>query len=280
MNKSKKYILIIFIILFSSLLAYFSMFYINGYFIETLVVQKPVLINIVDIPSVLYKTGPHDEPPLEIKNLFEKIKKDNPEYTIKYFNDTQSRNFIKKNFDKKVLNAYDKLIPGAFKADLFRYCVLYQNGGVYGDLSQTYLVPLNKLVDRHHDNLVLVRDRFLSSFPFVAKHGVQISFMAAIPKLKIFMNTINQIVENVKNNYYGTNPLTITGPLLFRNILDKENTPFRLELEQTGIGGYIKNIITGESVIKTKLKNHDNLIKKNRKNSYHNAWYNKRVYKN
>ena len=161
---------------------------------------------------------------------------------------------------------------------MFRYCVLYQNGGVYGDLSQIYLVPLNKLVDRQHDNLVLVRDRLLSSFPLVAKHGIQISFMAAIPKLKIFMNAINQIVENVKNNYYGTNPLSITGPRLFRDILDKENIVYRLELDETW--GNIKNIITGESVIKTKLKNHNKFINKTKQNSYHNAWYNRHIYKN
>ena len=34
----------------------------------------------------------------------------------------------------QVRQAYDSLIPGAFKADLFRYCVLLIYGGVYADV--------------------------------------------------------------------------------------------------------------------------------------------------
>ena len=42
--------------------------------------------------------------------------------------------FIKSHFSKRVLYAYDKLIPGAFKADLWRYCIIYINGGIYIDI--------------------------------------------------------------------------------------------------------------------------------------------------
>ena len=49
------------------------------------------------------------------------------------------REFIKVNFNPLVLKAYDTLIPTAYKADLFRLCVLYINGGIYGDLTQEFL---------------------------------------------------------------------------------------------------------------------------------------------
>ena len=278
MKKGKKIALIIIIILSSIVLLFFSHGYINAYFIKRLIIQKPVTLNKYPIPAILHKTGPLKEPPNEIQDLFKKIKQQNPEYTIKYYNDTQCREFIKKNFEKKVLHAYDKLIPGAFKADLFRYCILYQNGGVYGDLSQTYLVPLNELVDRNHDVLVIVRDKLISTFPNITKHAIQISFMAAQPKLAIFKKAIEQIVENVKNNYYGSNPLAVTGPLLFRKVLDTEDIPYRLELHMHQ--GSIKNIRTGKSVINIKLKNHNNFIKKNFKNAYYTKWYTRNIYKN
>ena len=255
-----KKITIILIILSSIILCLFSCGYINAYFIEPLIVQKPVLLHKNPIPAILYKTGPLEKPPENLENLFKKIKQQNPEYTIKYYNDGECRDFIGKNFDKKVLDAYDRLIPGSFKADLFRYCILYINGGVYGDLSQTYLVPLNKLVDRKHDTLVIVRDRLLQCFPNINKHAIQIAFIAAQPKLSIFKKAIDQIVENVKNKYYGTSPLAVTGPVLFRKILDTQDIPYRLELEQSG--NFIKNITTGEPVIKLKQQDHNKLIKK------------------
>ena len=49
------------------------------------------------------------------------------------FNDADCREFIAREYPPDVLMAYDRLIPTAFKADLWRYCVLYKYGGVYLD---------------------------------------------------------------------------------------------------------------------------------------------------
>ncbi len=50
------------------------------------------------------------------------------------FNDRDCREFIMREYPPDVLNAYDSLLPTAFKADLWRYCVLYKYGGVYLDV--------------------------------------------------------------------------------------------------------------------------------------------------
>ena len=112
------------------------------------------------IPKILYKTGKWEEKdlPKEYKNIFTQIIKDNPEYKIKYYDNELCRKFIKDNFPQDVLIAFDTLKPGAYKADLFRYCILYKNGGVYGDLPQEYLVPLSELIDNKNDTLVLAKD--------------------------------------------------------------------------------------------------------------------------
>jgi len=49
------------------------------------------------------------------------------------FHDAECRDFIAQEYPPDVLMAYDRLIPTAFKADLWRYCVLYKYGGVYLD---------------------------------------------------------------------------------------------------------------------------------------------------
>ena len=43
--------------------------------------------------------------------------------------------------------AYDALIPGAFKADLFRYCVLFIYGGVYADIDVMLTSKLEMAID-------------------------------------------------------------------------------------------------------------------------------------
>jgi len=50
------------------------------------------------------------------------------------FNDSDCRAFIMREYPPDVLTAYDRLIPTAFKADLWRYCVLYKYGGMYLDV--------------------------------------------------------------------------------------------------------------------------------------------------
>ena len=58
----------------------------------------------------------------------------NPEFQHYIYDDGMCREFIKKNFNREVLHAYDSLEPDAFKADLWRYAILYINGGVYVDI--------------------------------------------------------------------------------------------------------------------------------------------------
>ena len=76
------------------------------------------------IPLNIYQTWhtTTDLPPLMNKNV-ELIKSNNPRFNYYLFDDNDSRLFIQNNFPSKVLNAYDSLIPGAYKADLWRYCI-------------------------------------------------------------------------------------------------------------------------------------------------------------
>ena len=57
------------------------------------------------------------------------------------YNDDDCRAFIQKEYPPDVLFAYDRLIPTAFKADLWRYCVLYKYGGVYLDVKWGFRPP-------------------------------------------------------------------------------------------------------------------------------------------
>ena len=101
------------------------------------------------IPRLIIKTGIEEENNLspEIQSLFQKTKLENPDFQIVYYSNTKCREYIGKYFGNSVLNAFDGLKPGSYKADLFRYCVLYIDGGIYGDLTQIYKYPFEKIID-------------------------------------------------------------------------------------------------------------------------------------
>ena len=231
------------------------------------------------IPKVIYKTGIDEyiNIPEDVYNVFSETVGLNPGFTIKYYSDKDSREFIKNNYDNDILISYDKLIPGAYKADLFRYCILYKNGGIYSDLTQRFTIPFKKLIDLENDNLYLVKDidHYKINGEGYSK-GIQISFMASRPGNEIFLKAIKQIVRNVNDKFYGDNPLHPTGPSLFYNILQNYKDDYKMELKETGKNKIVNDL--DETVIISKINNHQSVILRNRYH-YTTLWRNRRVYK-
>lgn len=155
------------------------------------------------IPKIIVQTNEYCEIPLGMHKAMKQLRKDNPEYEYYYYDNVDRRDFIKKHFDGRVLHAYDSLVPGAFRADLFRYCFVYIRGGVYIDSGMVSIKPLRELI-RSDDKLVLAEDD---------SHGrVCNGFLAAIPKHPLFKHAIKLIVKRVKSRYYEGSALDITGP--------------------------------------------------------------------
>lgn len=67
-----------------------------------------------------------------MSRLIESWKRSGWEYH--FWDDTSAAEFLSLHFPPEVREAYESIIPGAFKADLFRYCVLLIMGGIYADM--------------------------------------------------------------------------------------------------------------------------------------------------
>ena len=132
------------------------------------------------------------------------IKNLNPRFNYQLFDDDDCREFIKNNFEERVLHAFDSLIPGAYKADLWRYCILYKNGGIYLDIKYRPLNNFRFITMTEKEHWVLDAD----------KNGIYNALMVCRPGNEILLKAINKIVENVKTKFYGNSSLEPTGPLL------------------------------------------------------------------
>lgn len=164
------------------------------------------------IPLNIFQTWHTKNLPPKMFEVVNIIKQTNPAFKHFLFDDNDCRNFIKFNYDEKVLNAYDSLIPGAYKADLWRYCILYKLGGIYLDIKY---YPLNgfkfiNLTEKEH--FVLDAD----------KVGIYNALMVCLPGNKKLEKAINKIINNVKYKYYGTSALEPTGPRLLRQFFLKD----------------------------------------------------------
>lgn len=141
----------------------------------------------------------------------------NPDFDY-YFHDTyEQRGLIRDNFDEKVLKAYDTLIPGAYRSDLWRLCVLYVHGGIYMDLKLSVIESFNSFIDNNCD--------FVMAMEYPQSNGsnksMLTSFMASVPKHPFLLACINAIVERVSSKEYGINEWDVTGPLLYASVFSK-----------------------------------------------------------
>jgi mannosyltransferase OCH1-like enzyme len=82
------------------------------------------------IPKIIIQTFREQNLEEYLQKIVDKIKILNNDYKYLYFSDIDCMNFLENNFSPIVLKCYNKIKPGAFKADLFRYCALYIHGGI------------------------------------------------------------------------------------------------------------------------------------------------------
>ena len=195
------------------------------------VIEAPLVIKETNIPRHVFQTFEIKTLPKEIQEIREILIKNNPTFKYFLFDDNDCRAFISKHFEPIVLWAFNMLVPGAYKADLWRYCVLYKLGGIYLDIK--FISTPNALTKLLNGNN-FVED--MKSVTFVRAEGHDIitygedgiynGLISSYPNNEILMRCINQIVENVKKDTYckvGPNGfngfLNISGPGLLRKMM-------------------------------------------------------------
>jgi mannosyltransferase OCH1-like enzyme len=184
--------------------------------------------SIHNIPLVIYQTWHSSEVPRRMHDNIMSLLKSNPEFDYRFYTDEDCLKFIKENFDDDVVSAFEMLIPGAFKADLWRYCVLYKNGGVYLDIKYYSTKSFYDII--HESGPIFVKDSAEAQCKDT-KYGVYNGFMAVAPNNTVLLDCINDIVESSKTKSMRKNSLDVTGPCLlarkFHKIFPNENFKFQ-----------------------------------------------------
>ena len=164
------------------------------------------------------------------------------------------------------------MIPCSYKSDLWRFCVLYINGGVYIDIK--YQCTNNFKFIALTEKEYFVRD--------IPLNCIYTALIVTLPKNEILLKCIYQIVQNVNDKYYGNDPLDPTGPgLLGRYFTSEERT----HLEMYHDGSVIENklneyyIVYNEGIILNFFNGYREEQSKFQKNKYYaELWNEKNIY--
>jgi mannosyltransferase OCH1-like enzyme len=170
------------------------------------------------IPLNIYQTWHTKNLPPHMTQCVNNLKNANPEFTHHLYDDNDCRDFIQKHFSPEIFNAYERILPGAYKADMWRYCVLYIEGGIYLDIKFNCCnqFKLIALTEREH----FVNDINPNNDP-IELTGVFNALLVCLPGNPILKKCIDQIVHNVNHRFFGNNCLAPTGPFLLKRFFSK-----------------------------------------------------------
>ena len=151
------------------------------------------------IPRIVHQTWFEDVTKDKYPNmsrLIESWKRSGWEY--RFYSDDAASEFLSLHFPPEVKEAYDAILPGAFKADLFRYCALLVDGGVYADMDVLLETNLDAAVPADVGFMVPVDEPGM-----VAGHRMCLwnGLIASAPGHPFLAQTIENVVNNVRNRF-------------------------------------------------------------------------------
>lgn len=158
--------------------------------------------------SQIYLSDSPEAPPPYIQNCVKSIKALYPQWEHVLYDQNTLREFLVECFDGDVVRAYDKLNPYAYKADLGRYCLLYEKGGWYFDAAVRVLNPIS--MNDEVETLAFREEQLHSGTNWACSNSV----LYAKAGSSIFRMAIDRVLEHCSREHYGITPLCPTGPTL------------------------------------------------------------------
>lgn len=170
------------------------------------------------IPKIIHKTSVLSKDEIFACKHFKKLANLHPEYSIKYYTDDDVEAYMKKHFNyDNIYEAFSNVSPWAYKIDVFRLCVLYKEGGIYSDIGHDMMMSFNTIID--DGDFILCLDQGY----YGRKGYIHNALMCSYPKNELFKIMLDTIVENIMNQSYCEDALSVTGPGALRNSIDIRN---------------------------------------------------------
>lgn len=106
------------------------------------------------IPKTIYQTWKTQILPKKINKLHSNMLAQNPGYEHIIYTDDQMNDYMSSHADKEVLKTYWKMNHIVAKADIWRYTILYEKGGIYLDIDSIINKSLEGLISKEDQAIV------------------------------------------------------------------------------------------------------------------------------
>jgi Glycosyltransferase sugar-binding region containing DXD motif len=125
-----------------------------------------------------------------------------PGWEYRFYTDDDCVAYIQQRYPQRFVDAYNAILPGAFKADVFRLLVLFFDGGIYADVDVMLQADLEYFITKDLAFFV-PRDVPLDYWPN-SNYCLWNGLMGAQPGNPIIGRAIEDVITNILNrvDYY------------------------------------------------------------------------------
>lgn len=200
------------------------------------------------IPLIIHQSHKSYKLPARLADNIQKWSEMNPEFEHRYYDDEAMLDYIQQRGDERFQRAFHKLADvwphayGAFQADLFRYLLLKNEGGVWVDADGEALKPLTSIL-RPDDQYLTTADLWIEDGRSIKNELIQ-SIIFTIPEHPFMRTCLSNAVAatlELKPPIYKPGKLYSTvGPTMLyksvkqlvkldKKILEQRSTSFEFE---------------------------------------------------
>jgi mannosyltransferase OCH1-like enzyme len=115
------------------------------------------------IPNVVYQTWKKASLSSLHAHYLKKFRKLNSDYSFRFFDDTMMAEYMENAYNgHSVLDVFRAIRIPASRADIWRYCILYREGGVYCDIDSGLSIPLRVLLHDDPSEMISFENNYWS----------------------------------------------------------------------------------------------------------------------
>ena len=174
-------------------------------------ISRPDCTGVRDrVPRIVHTISKDKVPPLYVRAAVEAA----TGFEHRHKSDSTALEYIYERCSSTLAEVYKCIKPPAFRADLFRFCALYADGGLYIDADIIPLVEVGELYSSCSE-FTLGYDQAQGRMD-IAHIGMQMKILAGVPRNNISACMLEHITENVRKRRRFKTPLEFSGPQLLR----------------------------------------------------------------
>ena len=203
-----------------------------------------------NIPPFVHRIWECEEIPKGYVNGLETwLKNTSGKFFVLWTRGTRER-YIEQTLGARRLDLYLRLVPGAFRADLFRYIVLYHIGGIYSDMDTTLRLKV--------EDVALFFQGVTVAIDLDRKRLLNGAILSTPPKNALFFCAMGEVFHHSERRTHFTSDLDISGPGVLGECLhhilgidDEEfSQGFVKELDNLGYHLLHSELLNGTHVVK------------------------------